>query len=452
MHHLFGQETFTKKLLFYSQHKVNRYVSKHKENRINNCFVVNFFLNANCSSRNWDGESRGYKSFSGRCGILLLNSNNCNIYQNNLTNNNIGIEMVDRSSRNRIIENHLENNHMALELSSVNPGSDNTISANLITNNTNGMVVKDFVNTNILGNKLVMNEYALVIGAGSGSILRNNTMTDNTYGFKAFNVQDVEVDTSNTVNGKPIYYWVNQRGKTVPDDAGYVALIGCTEITVKNLYFTGNLEGVFLGSTTNSTIVNNRLSGNFFGINLDASHNNTISGNIVTNNQNGIGLTASSSNNTVYGNEITANASAVFIDDSSGNSIIGNNITNSETGVYTQYCGINMIHHNNFINNMKNWDDEGLAPFSWGPPVSVSVWDDGKEGNYWSDYNGTDNNGDGIGDTAYILSENNQDNYPLVNVIPEFPSWAPMLLVLTVLASSIVIYKGRLLKTPIHHS
>ena len=37
-------------------------------------------------------------------------------------------------------------------------------------------------------------------------------------------------------------------------------------------------------------------------------------------------------------------------------------------------------------------------------------------------------------------------------IIPEFPSWAPMLLVLTVLASSIIIYKRRLLKTPIHHS
>ena len=362
------------------------------------------------------------KSFLGRCGILLLNSNNCNIYRNNLTNNNIGIEMVDRSSRNRIIENHLENNHMGLELFSVNPGSDNTISANEISNNTNGMIVKDFINTNILGNKLVMNEYALVVGAGSGSILRNNTMTDNTYGFKAFNVQGVEVDTSNTVNGKPIYYWVNQRGKTVPADAGYVALIGCTGITVKNLYLAGNLEGVFLGSTTNSTIVNNRLSGNLFGINLDSSHNNTISGNIVTNNQNGIGLTSSSSNNTIYGNEITANTSGLFIDDASGNSIIGNNITNSETGVYTQYCGINTIHHNNFINNTKNWDDEGLAPFPWGPPVSVSVWDDGKEGNYWDDYTGADSDGDGIGDTPYVIGENNQDNHPLMNpvVIPEF--------------------------------
>jgi nitrous oxidase accessory protein NosD len=47
--------------------------------------------------------------------------------------------------------------------------------------------------------------------------------------------------------------------------------------------------------------------------------------------------------------------------------------------------------------------------------------------NYWSDYNATDNDGDSIGDTPYIINEDNQDNSPLMEpveleVIPEFPS------------------------------
>jgi nitrous oxidase accessory protein NosD len=45
---------------------------------------------------------------------------------------------------------------------------------------------------------------------------------------------------------------------------------------------------------------------------------------------------------------------------------------------------------------------------------SHNAWDNGLEGNYWSNYNGGDSNGDGIGDTPYIIDQDNQDNYPLI--------------------------------------
>jgi len=53
---------------------------------------------------------------------------------------------------------------------------------------------------------------------------------------------------------------------------------------------------------------------------------------------------------------------------------------------------------------------------------SANIWDDGypSGGNYWSDYSGVDVNGDGIGDTPYIIDADNQDRYPLMH------SWSPL--------------------------
>jgi len=186
-----------------------------------------------------------------------------------------------------------------------------------------------------------------------------------------------------------------------------------------------------------------------------SSHNNKVNENIITNNGRDIYLRSRSSSNTITRNDITANELGIYIagnnielTETSGNSIIRNNITHNDLGIYTEYCGINIIHHNNFINNTEQWDDVGFTPWPFSLPISRSIWDDGNKGNYWSNYNGTDNDGDGIGDAPYILDENNQDNYPLVNptIIPEFPSWIilPLLITATLL---IIICKQKLPKT-----
>ncbi len=73
-------------------------------------------------------------------------------------------------------------------------------------------------------------------------------------------------------------------------------------------------------------------------------------------------------------------------------------------------------------------------------PVSTNRWDNGSIGNYWSDCNGTDENGDGIIDSPYLVYKNNTDHYPLTtpatiqttDTIPEIPFLTAVLLVISV--------------------
>jgi parallel beta-helix repeat protein len=153
-------------------------------------------------------------------------------------------------------------------------------------------------------------------------------------------------------------------------------------------------------------------------------------------------------NNTIFRNLITGGISFLG---SNYNIIVGNTFLGNVWGIYLHQSYNNSFYDNSFINNTEHVHDN-----IWDQPyypwlLSINFWDNGTTGNYWSSYNGTDNNGDGIGDTPYVIDQNNQDNYPLmepVAVIPEFPSWAPMLLTLIALTVILAVYRKRLPKTP----
>ena len=76
-------------------------------------------------------------------------------------------------------------------------------------------------------------------------------------------------------------------------------------------------------------------------------------------------------------------------------------------------------------------------------PGYPNFWDNGCEGNFWSNYNGTDLNRDGIGDTPYIIEANNTDRYPLMSIIPEFPSLLISALFMTATLLAVIVYKRK---------
>jgi parallel beta-helix repeat protein len=90
------------------------------------------------------------------------------------------------------------------------------------------------------------------------------------------------------------------------------------------------------------------------------------------------------------------------------NIITDNDIIENKIGIkLSDSSNNNKIYHNNFMNNNQNALDTG----------EFNQWDDDypSGGNYWHDYTGTDSDGDGIGDSSYIIpGGSSEDRYPFM--------------------------------------
>ncbi|UCE16098.1 MAG: right-handed parallel beta-helix repeat-containing protein [Candidatus Bathyarchaeota archaeon] len=284
--------------------------------------------------------------------------------------------------------------------------SNNTILGNNITNNEAGIWLLNSSNNHVSGNNIMKNVAGLLLLNSSHNLLRDNAMTNNTYNFvalgKTLGHYINDVDASNIVNNKPVIYWINRQNQTIPQQAGYVAAINSTSITIKDLDLKNNWGGLVLAYTQNSVITSNNIVDNVGGIYLHESSNNSISENNIENN--GI---------------------AISLDLSSNNFLSRNNVRNNWIGIHLHLSSDNKFYHNNFINNTEQ--------VSYPSHDYANFWDDGypSGGNYWSDYTGSDlhsgpyqneTGSDGIGDLPYVIDGNNEDMYPFKYLWPDTTS------------------------------
>jgi hypothetical protein len=213
---------------------------------------------------------------------------------------------------------------------------------------------------------------------------------------------------------------------------------GLTGTTIQNVVVE-NGGIIFYGylKSNNLVIVNNTVNS---GTGIDCSGN----GNLVANNSinKGRGISVAGnwniisgnnlqgcdqwSNPVPYGISLSGRSNKIFANTIIGtkgyaidllrvtsrpaNIIAGNQIDNNQVGIHTSYAisqgGAegNLIYKNNFIGNGRNVYNEAIVTTA----VSINFWDDGKDGNYWSNHNGQG---------TYVIDQSNVDNHPLSSPI-----------------------------------
>lgn len=260
-----------------------------------------------------------------------------------------------------------------------------------------------------------MNEGSILLENRRGVVLRDIKVVDAPFGIKLVGGRNNEITKSNCT-------------------------ILLENTSGNSIYLNKKISLLFSNASKNIVTENNITGSSVYGLKLQKfSNENVICENNVTDNTSGIEFHGESNNNIVYNNTILNNADGMIFYSSFNNSIYDNVIAfNYHLGLYFRGCSQNKFFRNDIVEN----NDQTIC---W---YCSNIWDNGSVGNYWSDYNGTDADGDGVGDEPYHIltlhlsgESYDKDNYPLVEpiVIPEFPLWTILPIFLIVNLFSLLI-------------
>jgi parallel beta-helix repeat protein len=199
------------------------------------------------------------------------------------------------------------------------------------------------------------------------------------------------------------------RGALDPDATGGFRLNQVSNVTIKRVRISKSYWAISFNQSSHCTIRENEITNNSYGINIPGFCNDTVieRNKILASAGQGIYLYGAL-NFTIKGNLVAGNFPSGMRVASSNNCTVVENVFagNQGFGIHL-FSSLNIaVYHNNFVDNAENAVATDYA----------AVWDDGHPsgGNYWSGYNSTDADHDGIGDTPYAIDTYNVDRFPLM--------------------------------------
>lgn len=286
-----------------------------------------------------------------------------------------------------------------------------------------GLYINNADNSNISNNLLLNNKYGIIWKQSKNNILRGNIMLDNEHNldFWGWTITEFihDIDTSNKVDGKPIYYWINERNREIPNDAGWVGLVNSTGIIVKDLVLnnmgqagvvfvytndslienvtvSNNIQGVYLYSSNNNVLVNNVALSNEIGIRLHSSMNNVLQNNRILNNDyHGVYFVNSKRNLFTNNTARSHNGNGIYLINSINNTFNGNVLSDNDINIRL-YLSDNNVLINNDLNSNQN---------SLGIELYTANNNTIKSNNIWNNTNG-----------AFITHSSNYNTFESNNI------------------------------------
>ena len=251
-------------------------------------------------------------------GIYLSRSDYATITNSSLTNWEYGIFLYV-ADNNQIYDNTVHGNIQGIY---IQYSDDNLVTDCEVYDSQYGIYLDGASDNTITNCSSHDNNYGIYLYDSDDNIITSNVLTNNGIVISGTSLDYWmhTIDTTNTINGRPVYYYKNQVGGTVPAGGGQVILANCSYMTVEDQICNDGTIGMVLGYSSYNDIINCEASNNYgYGIYLYYSSNNNVTYcNVYNNTDSGIQIFKSSYNVIndcdTYNNTQSLYTSGVYID------------------------------------------------------------------------------------------------------------------------------------------
>ena len=270
----------------------------------------------------------------------------------------------------------------------------------------------------------LQNEDSGILLKSNGNLVENNELRDILFGIYLYHSSENHI-RHNRIQGRPELE-MGERGSGIH-------LWNSANNLIEGNSITGARDGMYIQSSPHNVMRQNRVSQLRYGLHYMSSDDNQFEENVFSDNVAGAAIMYSRGiqfrrnafihnrgfssfgilfqgceENLAEGNFIIDNATGLFLEAVRHTTFRKNVIAENDVAMQIfSSSEENLFSENQFVEN--------LSPLQLVGKKTASFWQEGGRGNFWSDYDGYDLDGDGIGDVPHKIQnifEYLEGNYP----------------------------------------